>query len=343
MLEQIGYNVLVFDEVEPDPKIPTVERGGKLIREFKPDWIIALGGGSCIDAAKGMWVRYANKYIPLTGINPLQEYTLRDKAHFMAIPTTSGTGADSTWAVVLTDTAARRKLGLGSNEVIPDVSVLDVRFPMQMPKKLTAGTGLDVFAHAFGGYVSKWKNDFSDAMAIHAIRLAFKYLPRAYKNENDIEAREKMHHAATIAGISFGNSQATMEHSIGHAIGAIFHIHHGLAVGIALPYTIQFYSRDEKVRDLYAELAESIGINFNSSKDAVTKIIERLNILMDEIDTPKSYRETGINMDDWNKNKKHILEIAFYDSCYFVSPVIASRDELDMILDCCYEGKNIDF
>lgn len=234
-------------------------------------------------------------------------------------------------------------MGLGSNEVVPDVSVLDVRFPMGMPKKLTAGTGLDVFAHAFGGYVSKWKNDFSDAMAIHAIRLGFKYLPRAYKDGDDLDAREKMHHAATIAGISFGNSQVTMEHSIGHAVGAVFHVHHGLAVGIALPYTIQFYSRDERVRELYAELAESIGIDFKNNKEAVAKIIERLNMLMDEIEAPKSYRETGISKDDWNKNKRHITEIAFYDSCYFVSPVIASKEELDNILDCCYEGRNIDF
>ena len=343
MLEGIGYEVNIFDEVEPDPQIPTVEKGGEMMQEFGPDWIIALGGGSCMDAAKGMWIKYANPGAPLTGINPLQEYRLRENAHFMAIPTTSGTGADATWAVVLTDPEAKRKIGMGSKEVVADVSVLDTRFPSAMPKKLTAGTGLDVLAHALGGYVSSWRNDFADAMCLHGARLALKYLPRAYKNPDDMEAREKMHNAATIAGIGFGNSQVTLEHSVGHAVGSLHHLHHGLAVGIALPYTIQFYAKEEKAREMYAELASGIGIGFKDGGDAVDKIVEKVRALMAEVEAPKSYSETEIKEEDWKRYKKDVMEVAYYDSCYFVSPRVPSIDELDKILDCCWAGRDVTF
>ncbi|VUT24693.1 MAG: Alcohol dehydrogenase [Candidatus Methanolliviera sp. GoM_oil] len=345
MLEYIGYEVEIFDEVEPDPSIPTIEKGGEVAREFKPDWLIGLGGGSCLDAAKAVWIKYVHPDIPLGSIDPFSRYNLREKAHYMAIPTTSGTGAESTWAIVLTDPVLGRKWGIACRESIADVAVIDPRFPMSMPKKLTAGSGLDVLAHSFGGYVSKWRNDFSEGLCIHAIRMGIEYLPKAYKNPDDMEAREKMHNAATVAGLGFGNSQATLEHSIGHAVGAVHHLHHGLAVGIALPYTIQFYAnaREKETRELYAKLARILGIEFKDEEDAVDKIVGKLRSLMDEIEAPKSYGETGIKEEDWKRGREDIIEFAYYDPCFYVTPRIPSKDELARIVDCCWEGRDVTF
>lgn len=342
-LEEAGLEVKIFDEVEPDPSISTAENGGKVMLEFEPDLIIGLGGGSCMDAAKGMWVRYENPDLPLPSISPFTKIKLREKANLITIPTTSGTGADSTWAIVLTDTEAERKLGLASREIIANIAIVDPRFPIKMPPKLTVGSGLDVLGHAFGGFVSTWKNDFSDGLCIQAIRLAMEYLPKAYENPEDEEAREKMHNAATIAGLGFGNSQATLEHSIAHAVGAVHHIHHGLAVGIATPYTIRFQSNEDTARERYAELATVLGIDFDTAENAAYKLAEKLFDLLEALDAPKSYSETDITEKEWNEGREKVIRNALGDICTPMSPRPPKKAELDKLVDCCWDGKEVDF
>lgn len=342
-LEEAGLEVKIFDEVEPDPSISTAEKGGKMMSEFGPDWIVGLGGGSCMDAAKAMWVRYENPEIPLGGINPFTELGLREKAKYMTIPTTSGTGADSTWAVILTDKEEGVKLGLASREVIADVAIIDPKFPKNMPKKLTAGSGLDVLGHAFSGYVSAWKNDFADGMCLQASKMAWEYLPKACEDPDDMEAREKMHNAATIAGLGFGNSQATIEHSIAHAVGAVHHLHHGLLVGIALPYTIQFQSKEGKVKELYADLAAFLGIDFDSREDAPDKLAEGVLNILDATGSPKSYGETEITDEEWSDGKEKVIKNALGDPCTMTTRRTPSKEEMEKLVDCCWEGKKVDF
>ncbi|OYT51077.1 alcohol dehydrogenase, partial [Candidatus Bathyarchaeota archaeon ex4484_135] len=206
-LRKAGLEVEVFDQVEPEPSKRIVMKAVEVARSFEPDWIIGLGGGSCMDVAKAVFVLYERPDVALEDISPLVELGLRKKARLLNIPTTSGTGADVTWAIVITDEEVKRKMELASREVVADITVLDPSLPASMPPRLTADTGIDALTHAIEAYTSQWRNDFSDALALWAIRTIFKYLPRAYENGQDMEAREKLHNAATMAGIAFGNAQ----------------------------------------------------------------------------------------------------------------------------------------
>ena len=243
-LQAAGFDVAVFDGVEPDPSIETARAGAAAMTEFQPDWIVGLGGGSSLDAAKAMWILYERPDIDPEGINPIEKLGLRRKARFLAIPTTSGTGSEATWAIVLTNVAERRKLGLGSREAMPDIAILDPSFVMSMPPRVTADTGMDALTHAIEGFTCQWHNDFSDGPCLKAAQLVFEYLPRAYTDGNDLEARTKMHNAACIAGMGFGNSSASLAHGMGHALGGVFHVPHGRAVSLFLPYVIEFCAAD---------------------------------------------------------------------------------------------------
>jgi Alcohol dehydrogenase, class IV len=234
--------------VEPDPSVATVLRGAEVARAFEPDWIIGLGGGSPMDAAKAIWILYERPDLHPAEINPFVRLGLRQKARLITIPTTSGTGAEITWAIVLTDTEEQRKMGLGNRENVADMAIVDPALTVGMPPRLTADTGMDALTHAVEGYTCTWHNDISDGLCIQAARLVFQYLPRAVADGSDMEARERMHNAAAIAGLGFGNAMASMAHAMGHTLGATFHIPHGRAVGIYLPYTIEFCAREAPER-----------------------------------------------------------------------------------------------
>ena len=271
-LQAAGFEVGVFDGVEPDPSIETARAGAAAMTEFEPDWIVGLGGGSSLDAAKAMWVLYERPDIDPEGINPIETLHLRRKARFVAIPTTSGTGSEATWAIVLTNTAERRKLGLGSREAMPDMAILDPAFVMSMPPRVTADTGLDALTHAIEGFTCQWHNDFSDGLCLKAAQLVFEYLPRAYQNGNDLEARTKMHNAASIAGLGFGNAMASLAHGMGHALGGVFHVPHGRAVSLFLPYTIEFCARGERPGSTrYGELARFLGLPCTTEPEAAAE------------------------------------------------------------------------
>ena len=337
-LKEAGLEVSIFDEVEPDPSIETIEKGAKMLTKFAPDWIIGLGGGSNIDAGKAMWVLYERPDLSLYDINPITKLRLRKRARYIAIPTTSGTGSDATWAIVITDTKENRKMVLGSEEIIPDISIIDPFLPSKMPPWLTADTGLDLLTHAIEAYVSQWRNDFSDALAIKSMQLAFQYLPRAYRNGDDKEAREKMHNAATMAGLAIGNSQAGIAHSLGHALGALFGIPHGRAVGLFLPYVIEYNAKET---DRYVDIARSI--NIGNDEEAVQKLVEKVRGLITELNEPLSIKDMDIDEESYKSKLGKLIDYANEDASAIANPRIPNKEELKKLYNYAWEGKKIDF
>src|SRR5512137_1545458 len=239
-LAKAGLKMDVFDGVEPDPSVQTVKAGAELVRKSNPDWIVGMGGGSAMDAAKAIWVLYERPDLEPADINPFIRIGLRKKARLVTIPTTSGTGAEVTWLLVLTDTEQKRKMGLGNRENVADIAIVDPEMAKGMPPRLTADTGMDALTHAVEGYTCNLHSDLTEGLCIKAARQVLEFLPRAVADGSDMEARERMHNAATCAGLGFGNSMASLAHAMGHALGAVFHLPHGRAVSLFLPYTIEF-------------------------------------------------------------------------------------------------------
>ena len=340
-LKEAGLEVKVFDEVEPEPSMETVVKGAEFARKYGPDWFIGLGGGSCMDAAKAIWALYERPDISVDGINPLEKLGLRKKARLICIPTTSGTGSDATWVTVITDVKDERKLELTSREIVADIAILDPEIPKSMPPRLVADTGLDALTHAIESYVSQWRNDFSDALAIKAIQIVFKYLPRAYKNPEDKEAKEKMHNAATMAGMSFGNSQVGIAHALGHSLGAIFHVPHGRSVDLFLSYSIEYSAREAMER--YADIARAIGIEAKTDEEAVEKLIEAVRRLDREVGERASIKELGISREDFEKRLDDLVTRAANSSCTFMNPRVPDVEDTRKLLIYAYEGKKVDF
>lgn len=339
-LKEAGMAYQTFAEVEPDPSLETVRRGAQAALAYEPDWIVGLGGGSCMDAAKAVWVLYERPDLEPEEISPMMPLGLRQKARFITIPTTSGTGAEVTWPVVLTDAEDRRKLVLGSRENVADIAIVDPVFVAELPPKLTADTGMDVLAHAIEGYTCTWGNDFSDGLCLKAIELVFDYLPRAYE-KGDMEAREKMHNAATIAGLGFGNASATLAHSMGHSLGAVFHVPHGRAVGLFLPYTIEFSVRGGGTR--YAEIARFLGLPATSEEEGAASLASAARGLLRRLDQPSTIGELGISLADYEAELEKLVENAENDSCNVTSTRIPSTEEYEQLYRYAYEGKSVDF
>ena len=342
-LSKAGIESTVFDEVEPDPSTETVRKGSSEMSKSGPDLIVAVGGGSVMDAAKAMWVEYAGPAgMKAEETNPFTTgLGLQNKARLVCVATTSGTGAEATWAIVLTDTAAQRKLGLGCRETMPDIAIVDPAFAVEMPPELTAQTGMDVLTHAIEGFTSTFKNDISDGLCIKAIQLVFQYLPRACKDGKDMEAREKMHNAACIAGMGFGNSMAALAHATGHSLGAVFHVPHGRAVGLFLPYTIEFM-RDAR-EELWAEIAYAIRLGVPKGKKAGPILAEAIRGLARSIKEPLSIKEIGIPADSFDSSLEKLVDNAFADSQIVTTVRPPSTEETEKFFRYAYEGKSIDF
>ena len=220
VLQGAGFETCMFAEVEPEPSLQTVRRGAQVATEFQPDLFVGLGGGSPMDAAKAIWALYERPDLDAVDINPLITLNL-SKAKMVAIPTTAGTGSETTWALVLTDTEEKRKLGTGNRELVPTLALVDPTLTQGLPPRATADTGLDALTHAIEGYVSSWKNDFTDGLCLKAAQLVFDYLERAVVDGNDLEAREHMGNAAAIAGLGFGNANLGLAHAMGHSLSLI--------------------------------------------------------------------------------------------------------------------------
>jgi alcohol dehydrogenase class IV len=340
-LTKAGLESGVFSEVEPDPSLETVVRGAQAMADYEPDWVVGLGGGSCMDAAKAMWVLYERPDMKPEGINPIEELGLRQKAHLIAIPTTAGTGAEVTWMMVLTDTKEDRKLGLGSRENMADVAIVDPVLSKGMPPRLTADTGLDALTHAVEGYASTWGNDFSDGLCLKAADMVFRYLPRAYEDGSDEEARERMANAATLAGLGFGNSMAALAHSMGHALGGVFHTPHGRAVGLFLPYTIEYAASENPSR--YAEMARYLGLPTPSEAEGASSLVCSIRRLLERVGQPTSLREVEIDRDGLEERMEKLIENSENEATTVVHPRIPSAEELERLFVYAYEGREIDF
>ena len=335
-----GIECQVFCDVEPEPSIETVRKGAEVANSYGPDWIVGLGGGSVIDAAKAIWVLYERPDIQPEEINPFDHLGLRKKARLITIPSTSGTGSDTNWGLVLTDTNEGRKLGLGCREVHADIAIVDPKFAMSMPAELTADTGMDALTHAIEGYTSGWKNDFSDGMCLKAMHLIFEFLPRAYRDGKDKEAREKMHNAASIAGLGFGNSMASIAHSAGHSLGALFHIPHGRAVGLFLPYTIEF-AADISTSN-YSEIAHFLKLD-TESRSAVVSLLEAIRSLSRDINQPLTIKDMGISYDSFERSLSKLVSYADNDTQTVTSARIPTTDEFEKLFCYAYHGKKVDF
>ncbi len=333
--------ITLIDEVEADPSIETVKAGAARMADIKPDWIIALGGGSVIDAAKGMWVHYEHPEIDPESINPIDDLILRAKARLIAIPTTAGTGSEATWAIVLTDSIEKRKLGLGNRAVIPDIAILDPELIRGLPGQITAETGLDALTQAIEGYTSIYANDFCDGLCLQAARLVFEYLPRCCQDGNDMEARTHMQNAACIAGLGFGNSMAALAHGMGHALGGVMHTPHGRSVGLFLPYTIEYSARAGGTR--YAPLASYLDLPAGNETEAAAALTEAIRALAREVGQPLTLAEAGIRREAFEAALDQLAMNAMNDSQTLMSVRIPDEADIKRLFSCAFNGDPVDF
>ena len=349
----------IFGDVEPDPSFDTIKRGVEAMNNFKPDVIIALGGGSSIDAAKGMWLFYEHPDADIEGLKlkfmDIRKRTykfpkLGTKAKMVAIPSTSGTGSEVTSFAVISDKVKNMKYPLADYELTPDVAIIDPDLVMTLPARITADTGMDVLTHALEAYVSNMASDYTDGLAEKAVELVFKYLEVAYKDGSNKLAREKMHNASTIAGMAFTNAFLGINHSLAHKLGAEFHIPHGRANAIILPYVIKYNSSkptkfvsfpkyeyfiaDEK----YANLSRKMGWKAFTNEEGVESLIWNVKELMKKLEMPKSLKEAGIPEEEFMAKVDMLAERAFEDQCTTANPRLPLIEELKQILIDSYYG-----
>lgn len=347
LLQDSGKATQLIEGVEPDPGVETVKRGGAMMREFKPDCILALGGGSPIDAAKAMWVFYEypdTKFEDL--ITPFSFPKLRTKAIFAAIPSTSGTASEVTAFSVITDYDTGVKYPLADFNITPDIAIVDADIADTMPDSLTAYTGMDALTHAVEAYVSDFHSDFTDPLAIKAIQMVFEYLPSSYKH--DKTAREKMHNAQCLAGMAFSNALLGITHSLAHKTGAAFnqvgtkpHIIHGEANAMYMPYVIRYNAKNCATR--YAEIATAIGLSGKDENELVEKLCQRIEELNKIFGIKSSLKEYGIPKDEFYAKVKKIAALAAEDACTPENPRKTDAAAMEKLLTYIYEGKKIDF
>lgn len=328
-LEKAGMEVSIVDNVEPNPSIETVIRGGKEMAEFGPDWIIAIGGGSALDAAKVMWVYYEYPDSKFEDLVNFKFPKLRTKAKFIAIPSTSGTASEITAFSVITDTENHIKYPLVSTEMTPDIALLDPALPSKMPAHITANTGMDVMAHAIEAYVSTVATVFTDPLAYEAIGLVLKNLPEAFKNGDDLKVREAMHNASALAGMAFTNASLGLIHSLAHKIGGEFGITHGLANAILLPYIVEY---NRKASNKVDKLEELLGID--NLPDALRELNKELNIPL----TLKEVTEVEINEDKFKEVLERMSKNAFEDPCTLTNPRSSSPEDVKKIYESAFYG-----
>jgi len=336
MLDELGITYKIFNEVEPEPSFETVEKATKIVSDFEPQLILAVGGGSVIDAAKSIWVKYENPDFNLEELSPFVWLGLGKKTKLAAIPTTSGTGSEATIGVVLTKKAEKKKIAVGSYEVVPFYTIVDPRFPLTMPQKLTASTGLDALAHCVEAYVSNMSNPFTDALVEKAIELIFVWLPRAYKNGSDIKAREKMHIAAMLAGMAFSNSGLGIAHALGHSFGPLFNVPHGLAVGVFLPYVVEFNGQESESRAKYALLGKIIGVSGDNIDQLFNGFLEKMKELYRSINAPLKVRDLGIKEQEYLSKLNLLVQNAYEDPDIAFNPKMVSPEDLEAIFRKAY-------
>ena len=350
----------IFDNVEPDPSFETINNGVDMMRKFEPDCIIALGGGSAIDAAKGMWLLYEQPDVDLNAMkNKFMDirkrvYKIEDlgkKAKMVAIPTTSGTGSETTSFAVISDKVNNMKYPLADYALVPTIAIVDPELVYTLPAKSVADTGMDVLTHALESYVSNMATDYTDGLAEKAAELVFKYLVRSYKSSEDKEAREKMHNASTIAGMAFSNAFLGINHSLAHKIGAEYHVPHGRANAILLPYVIkynatmpdkfvsfpkyEYFIADKR----YAEIARRQGLPANTTQEGVDSLISAIRKLMKDLDMSTSFKDEGIDEKEYMDKVEELAYKEFEDQCTTANPKLPLIEDLKQILIDAYYGE----
>ncbi|RAK08586.1 alcohol dehydrogenase class IV [Halanaerobium saccharolyticum] len=332
LLEKAGIESKIIDGVEPNPSVKTVNKGKNLMLDFEPDWVIAIGGGSALDAAKIMWAFYEHpdlEFEEIIEVGSIPE--LRNKAKFIAIPSTSGTASEITAFSVITDLEKKIKYPIVSPEIVPDLAIVDPQIPATMPSHITANTGMDVMAHAVEAFVSTAATDYTDPLALKAIKLVFDYLPEAVADGDNLEAREKMHNASTLAGMAFSNASLGIVHSLAHKIGGEFHVTHGLANAILLPYVIDF--NYQAAENKFKEIEEYLGIN--DLKAEVKNLNQKLDIKANfkEIDW-LDYTE-----EDFEEVLARMSQNALEDPCTLTNPEEPEVEDLKEIYKKAYYGE----
>ncbi len=354
-LKEAGMEVCLFEGIESDPSVETVMKGAKAMEDFQPDWIVAIGGGSPIDAAKAMWIKY--EYPDITfeemckvfGIPPL-----RKKAHFCAISSTSGTATEVTAFSIITDYHKGIKYPIADFEITPDVAIVDPELAETMPVKLVAHTGMDALTHAIEAYVSTANCEYTDPLALHAIEMIDENLVKSYNK--DMDSRHKMHDAQCLAGMAFSNALLGIVHSMAHKTGAAFekgHIIHGAANAMYLPKVIKFNAKDPVAAQRYAKIADFINLGGNTTEEKIDKLIEKVRKMNDELNIPhaiKNYGEGGLPAeegivpeDEFLKKLPDIAANAILDACTGSNPRQPSQEEMEKLLKCCYYDTEVDF
>lgn len=361
-LEEIGLKFDTFYDVEPDPSLETVQRGLALMNTFQPDVIIAIGGGSPMDAAKIMWLLYEHPEIEFEGLamrfmdirkRVYELPPLGDKAIMIAVPTTSGTGSEVTPFAVVTDRRTNIKYPLADYALTPTMAIVDPELVLNMPKKLTAYGGIDALTHALEAFVSVLASEYTNSMALEAIRLLFKYLPSAYKNgANDPKAREKVHYAATMAGMAFANSFLGICHSMAHQLGGVFHVPHGLANALMISHVIKYNSTDAPFKQAtfsqykypnakwrYARIASYLGLPGETEEEKVNSLIAAVEGLKRELDIPTSIKDAiAQSRQEFYAKVEHLADQAFDDQCTGANPRYPLITDLKQLLEDAYEG-----
>lgn len=347
-LKEAGMEVKLFEGVEPDPSVDTVMKGAAVMSEFGPDWIVAIGGGSPIDAAKAMWAFYEYPDVTFEDLCvPFNFPTLRTKAHFCAIPSTSGTATEVTAFSVITDYAKGIKYPLADFNITPDVAIVDPELAETMPQKLTAHTGMDAMTHAIEAYVSTLHCDYTDPLALHAIKMIHEFLIKSYNG--DMDARDRMHNAQCLAGMAFSNALLGIVHSMAHKTGAAYsggHIVHGCANAMYLPKVIKFNAKVESAAERYADIARFIHLKGDTTEELVDALIKEIRSMNEQLNIPtciKDYEGGIIDEKEFNDKLKSVAELAVGDACTGSNPREITPAEMEKLLTCCFYDKEVDF
>ena len=356
-LQEAGMEVKVIDGIEPDPSVETVMNGAAVMQEFQPDWIVAIGGGSPIDAAKAMWIKY--EYPETTFEDMCKVFglpKLRTKAKFCAVSSTSGTATEVTAFSIITDYAKGIKYPIADFEITPDVAIVDPALAQTMPKKLVAHTGMDAMTHAVEAYVSTAHCDYTDPLAMHAIKMIQRDLVNSYNG--DTQARDKMHNAQCLAGMAFSNALLGIVHSMAHKTGAVFadygaHIIHGAANAMYLPKVIAFNAKNPEAKQRYGAIADAMNLGGNNDDEKVTLLIAALRKMNDDLNIPHCIQNYGADSypcelgfvpeNVFLERLPEIAKNAIGDACTGSNPRIPTQAEMEQLLKCCYYDQEVDF
>jgi alcohol dehydrogenase class IV len=356
-LQEAGMEVKVIDGIEPDPSVETVMNGAAVMREFQPDWIVAIGGGSPIDAAKAMWIKY--EYPETTFEDMCKVFglpKLRTKAHFCAVSSTSGTATEVTAFSIITDYAKGIKYPIADFEITPDVAIVDPALAQTMPKKLVAHTGMDAMTHAIEAYVSTAHCDYTDPLAMHAIKMIQRDLVNSYNG--DVQARNEMHNAQCLAGMAFSNALLGIVHSMAHKTGAAFadfgaHIIHGAANAMYLPKVIAFNAKNPEAKKRYGVIADAMNLGGSNDDEKVALLIAALRKMNDDLNIPHCIQHYGADSypceqgfvpeNVFLERLPEIAKNAIGDACTGSNPRIPTQTEMEKLLKCCYYDTEVDF